>query len=215
MLDDDIGVGLDRDSIARVVLKKPRRRGQKVMPAQASAQKMRVEDVGDLADAKDRAWIFKDHKKTHAAGLIGGVQLHEHPLGLGDQRLDIGGFFLVLELRQVEDQRLFEVPISEEMQREIKEMQRQWVAVEQVIPVGQGEPWNALDGVREMIFLELVNLWFVWVFWVFFAQCDGALEAAAQGIRRAQKIAHNRRLGVLVIGPPARIGPRRLDQLRD
>src|SRR5690554_8177758 len=181
MLDDDIGVGLDRDSIARVVLKKPRRRGQKVMPAQASAQKMRVEDVGDLADAKDRAWIFKDHKKTHAPGLIGGVQLHEHPLGLGDQRLDIGGFFLVLELRQVEDQRLFEVPISEEMQREIKEMQRQWVAVEQVIPVGQGEPRKSAGWGPRVDLLKVRRLLFGRGFWVFLRAVHGWARSSGPG----------------------------------
>ncbi len=115
------------------------------MPAEAAPEKMRMQHPRDFPNPEDRPRILEDNEQLDCAALIAGIDRLDAGLGAIYQILHVSCLLLVLQLRHIKNQRLFSRPVVPEMHREIVQVQRQRIPVEQVISIGKRQPGNALD----------------------------------------------------------------------
>ena len=106
------------------------------MPAEASANEIRVQRGGHFPNAKDRAGVLEDDHDAHAAEDVAVVARLDGGLGHADEVRQIGGFFFVLELREVDAKRFGPRAVVPDVQHEIQEVQRQRLTVKEVASVG-------------------------------------------------------------------------------
>ena len=95
VINHNVGVGFDWDSIIGIVFKQTRCRTEKVMPTEASADEMWIKSISDFSNSKNRSWVFKNNEETNRAQLIFRVDVLNAAFEHLDQSFQITGFFFI------------------------------------------------------------------------------------------------------------------------